>query len=99
MSCSQSLHLPCAAMIFLVEGCGQTNLAKNWGDGLATDPALVSSYNIDSAASLFTALLKRSYVNQVCLCCKTTAVWGSIFALTSSVTSSSSAKLAETQLE
>lgn len=52
-------------MIFLIEGCGQNNLAKNWGDGLATDPAIVSSYGIDSAAGLFSQLLTRSYVNQV----------------------------------
>ena len=54
-----------AAVIFLVEGCGQNNLGKNWGDGLATDPAIVSQRGINSAASLFSQLLKRSYVNQV----------------------------------
>ena len=52
-------------MIFLVEGCGQNNLGKNWGDGLATDPAIVQQRGINSAASLFSQLMKRSYLNQV----------------------------------
>ena len=54
-----------AAVIFLVEGCGQNALGKNWGDGLATDPAIVQQRGINSAASLFSQLMRRSYLNQV----------------------------------
>ena len=49
----------------LVEGCGQTNLGKNWGDGLAVDRAIVTSRRIDSAENLFATILGKPYVNNV----------------------------------
>jgi hypothetical protein len=48
-----------------VEGNGQPGLAKNWGDGLATDPALVSSLGLSDPNPFFTALLGKPYLDQV----------------------------------
>ena len=60
-------HVVCGAtaMLMLVEGCGQTNLGKNWGDGLAVDPKVVSDYRIDSANNFFKQVIYKPYANNV----------------------------------
>lgn len=52
-----------ADLLFLVEGTGQQGLAKNWGDGLAADPALLGG--LSDPNPFFQALLTRPYLEQV----------------------------------
>lgn len=54
-----------AGVLFLIEGCGQANLAKNWGDGICTDESLVSSLGLSDPNPFFTSLLQKPYVSQV----------------------------------
>ena len=54
-----------SAIIMLVEGCGQTNLGKNWGDGTAVDPKVVADYRIDSANDFFKQLIGKPYKSNV----------------------------------
>ena len=52
-------------MLFLVEGAGQGALGKNWGDGIATDPQVISSRGLSDPNPFFTALLQKPYLSQV----------------------------------
>jgi hypothetical protein len=54
-----------ADLLFLVQGNGQPGLAKNWGDGLATDPVLVSGLGLSDPNPFFQALLQKPYLEQV----------------------------------
>ena len=56
--------------LLLVEGCGQLgNLAMNWGDGFATDPAALAAAegSPQSAAPFFDAVATKSYADRVVL--------------------------------
>jgi len=53
------------AVLFLVEGCGQGPLGKNWGDGIATDPQIISSRGLSDPNPFFSALLQKPYLNQI----------------------------------
>ena len=55
----------CAGVLFLVEGAGQGALGKNWGDGIATDPQIISSRGLSDPNAFFTALLQKPYLSQV----------------------------------
>jgi len=56
--------------LLLVEGCGQLgNLAMNWGDGFATDPAVLSAVEggPQTAAVFFEAISAKTYADRVVL--------------------------------
>ncbi len=53
------------AVLFLVEGCGQGPLGKNWGDGIATDSQIISSRGLSDPNPFFSALLQKPYLNQI----------------------------------
>ena len=52
-------------VLFFIEGTGQNGLANNWGDGVATDRSIISSYGIDDPNPFFTTLMSKPYLNQV----------------------------------
>ena len=54
-----------AGVLFLVEGCGQGSLGKNWGDGIATDPQIISSRGLSDPNPFFSALLEKPYIDQI----------------------------------
>jgi hypothetical protein len=54
-----------ADVLFLVEGAGQGNLGKNWGDGTAADPTVISSRGLSDPNPFFSALLQKPYLSQV----------------------------------
>lgn len=52
--------------LMLVEGTGQLGtVAMNWGDGFATDPAVIAAAGVQSAAPFFTKLLTKPYAANV----------------------------------
>jgi hypothetical protein len=51
--------------LYVLEGCGQHPLAKNWGDGMATDADLVKKLGLSDPNPFFRALLSKPYVGQV----------------------------------
>ena len=51
--------------LYVLEGCGQANLAKNWGDGMAVDERLVRERGLSDPNPFFRALLTRPYLSQV----------------------------------
>ena len=51
--------------LYVLEGCGQPGLAKNWGDGMAVDPELVKARGLSDPNPFFRALLTKPYLNQV----------------------------------
>ena len=51
--------------LYVLEGCGQANLAKNWGDGMAVDPELVKSRGLTDPNPFFRTLMTRPYLSQV----------------------------------
>ena len=57
--------IPAADVLFLVEGGGQGALGKNWGDGTATDPTVISSRGLSDPNPFFTDLLQKPYLSQV----------------------------------
>ena len=61
-----ALHTVSPHWQFIVQGCGQQGLAKNWGDGLATDPAVIAAGASDPRP-FFEALLKKPYLQSVLL--------------------------------
>jgi hypothetical protein len=65
LAAMDALYAVYPGFLFVIEGCGQAGLAKNWGDGLATDPALIASRGLSDPRPFFTALLDKPYVNQV----------------------------------
>ena len=62
-----ALHEANPHTLFVVQGCGQPGVAKNWGDGLATDAALLARFNASDPRPFFEALVKRPYVHNVVL--------------------------------
>jgi len=55
---------PTALMLF--EGTGQLGtVAMNWGDGFATDPAVVAAGGVQSAAPFFEKMMTKPYVNNI----------------------------------
>ena len=65
LAAMDAVHAVNPGMLFMVEGCGQNGLAQNWGDGLATDPALVSERGLSDPNPFFTGLLAKPYAGQV----------------------------------
>ena len=53
--------------VFVLQGCGQPALAKNWGDGLATDAAVIARLNLTDPRPFFDALVSRPYASNVVL--------------------------------
>ena len=53
-----------AGVLFVIQGCGQQKLAKNWGDGLATDPAVIAAMGLSDPNPFFAALLQKPYLSQ-----------------------------------
>jgi aryl-phospho-beta-D-glucosidase BglC (GH1 family) len=52
--------------LMLIEGCGQLGLvAMNWGDGFATDAAVVKAGGVEDARPFFEAIVKKPYANNV----------------------------------
>jgi hypothetical protein len=63
MDAIYSVH-PTALM--LVEGCGQLGtVAMNWGDGYATDAAIVKAGGVDDARPFFETIMTKPYANNV----------------------------------
>ena len=55
---------PTALMLF--EGTGQLGtVAMNWGDGFATDTAVVAAGGVQSAAPFFEKMMTKPYVNNI----------------------------------
>ncbi|EIE18857.1 hypothetical protein COCSUDRAFT_59785 [Coccomyxa subellipsoidea C-169] len=52
-------------VLFLVEGAGQGNLGKNWGDGTAVDPNVISSRGLSDPNPFFSSLLQKPYLSQI----------------------------------
>lgn len=48
-----------------MEGAGQGALGKNWGDGIATDPQIISSRGLSDPNPFFSALLQKPYIDQI----------------------------------
>lgn len=53
--------------LLLVEGTGQSGLAKNWGDGLATTAKVVHDRRLSDANPFFAAVVRRPYASRVVL--------------------------------
>jgi hypothetical protein len=53
--------------LFFIEGSGQSGLNVNWGDGFATNEALISQDGLSDPNTFFTSLMSKSYLNQVVL--------------------------------
>ena len=60
-----SLYKVNPGFLYVLEGCGQPGLAKNWGDGMAVDPELVKARGLSDPNPFFRALLTKPYLNQV----------------------------------
>jgi hypothetical protein len=54
-------------MLFIVQGCGQNGLSRNWGDGFATNKTIIDEYGISDPNSFFMELLRRPYLNNIIL--------------------------------
>lgn len=48
-----------------MQGGGQQALGTNWGDGFATDPALLAGLGLSDPRPFFDALAQKPYANQV----------------------------------
>ncbi len=48
-----------------MEGAGQGAIGKNWGDGIATDPQIISSRGLSDPNPFFSALLQKPYIDQI----------------------------------
>jgi hypothetical protein len=58
-----------AAFLYAIEGLGQGSLGTNWGDGLATNAAVLKASGASDPNPFFRALLKAPYrcgVGQPC---------------------------------
>ena len=62
-----ALHAVSPHWLYVIQGCGQAGLAKNWGDGLGTDPAVLSQYAATDPRPFFDALAGRPYLANVVL--------------------------------
>ena len=52
-TCAYRRCLFVADVLFIVEGAGQGNLGKNWGDGTCTDPAIISARGLSDPNPFF----------------------------------------------
>ena len=50
-----------ADFLFAVEGAAQGGIGANWGDGFATDPALIRATGISDPNPFFKQLMRKSY--------------------------------------
>ena len=50
-----------ADFLFAVEGAAQGGIGANWGDGFATDPALIRATGISDPNPFFKQLIRKSY--------------------------------------
>lgn len=48
-----------------MQGGGQQALGTNWGDGFATDPALLQGLGLSDPRPFFEALARKPYADQV----------------------------------
>lgn len=62
-----AIHAVDPGVVFLVEGGGQQALGTNWGDGFATDTALVEGLGLSDPRPFFEALTTKPYQQQVVL--------------------------------
>ena len=60
-----SLYQVNPGFLYVLEGCGQANLAKNWGDGMAVDPDLVKNRGLTDPNPFFRTLMTKPYLSQV----------------------------------
>jgi hypothetical protein len=51
--------------VVLVEGCGQHGLARNWGDGLASEEGILSSRRLSDPRPFLSTLVRRPFARQV----------------------------------
>ena len=68
-SCAESIVFDCRKYCVQTQGTGQKagGLVANYGDGLATDPHVLSAFPtpLSDPNPFFVQLLKRPYLNQV----------------------------------
>ncbi len=55
-----------ADFLFAVEGAAQGGIGANWGDGFATDPALIRATGISDPNPFFKQLMRKSYRRDTC---------------------------------
>ena len=56
----------CPTCLYLVEGGGQANYCStNWGNGFATNAAIVKDNDISDATPFFEAVLQKPWLSQV----------------------------------
>jgi len=61
-----AIHSVSPASLMLIEGTGQLGtVAMNWGDGFATQPAIVKAGGVDDARPFFDKLARKPYLNNV----------------------------------
>ena len=63
---SCSLRRCIAEFLFAVEGAAQGGIGANWGDGFATDPALIRATGISDPNPFFKQLMRKSYRRDIC---------------------------------
>lgn len=70
--CMQDLYLEAmdaiesvAKVQFIVEGCGQSALQSNWGDGFCTDAVTISQLSLSDPNPFFKAIETKTYHNRV----------------------------------
>jgi len=67
LSALDAIESAAPGLLYFVEGTGQGGIQANWGDGFATDPALLSQYGLSDPNPFFTALMAKPYRNRVVL--------------------------------
>jgi aryl-phospho-beta-D-glucosidase BglC (GH1 family) len=61
-----AIHAASPASLMLIEGTGQLGtVAMNWGDGFATQPAVVKAGGVDDARPFFASLARKPYLSNV----------------------------------
>ncbi len=60
--------------MYLVEGCGQGALGANWGDGFATDVALITPGSSNDPTRFFTTVVNAGYKCVFFLYCRGSVV-------------------------
>jgi aryl-phospho-beta-D-glucosidase BglC (GH1 family) len=51
--------------VFFIEGCGQSAIYANWGDGFATNAALIAQHKLSNPTAFFKALKYKPYRERV----------------------------------
>eukprot|EP00884_Botryococcus_braunii_P019613 jgi/Botrbrau1/6335/Bobra.0339s0042.1 len=52
---------------FIVQGCGQNGVSRNWGDGFATNASVIEEYGVSDPNPFFKELLQRPYLDNIIL--------------------------------